>query len=49
MQDQNVRIKGTVHKELVEFCLERGLKLGAWASEAIREKLTKEQAKKVKK
>lgn len=49
MQDQNVRLKGDVHKDLADFCTERGLKIGAWASEAIREKLIKEKAKKVKK
>jgi predicted HicB family RNase H-like nuclease len=49
MQDQNVRIKGDVHKELADYCAEKGLKLGAWASEAIREKLVKEKSKKAKK
>lgn len=49
MQDQNVRIKGDVHKELADYCLENGLKQGAWATEAIREKLAKVKAKKGKK
>lgn len=49
MQDQNVRIKGEVHKELAEYCLEAGLKIGHISTEAIREKLAKLKAKKAKK